>query len=171
MSSRKVTYASPEEEMRWNSLSERMTAFHNWFKEEYRTIYASADGSFTKRGLSLQRYLDTIVAFNSHLHAHHTTEERLVFPILATGIPKFARNARDGHVDSHRVIHDALQSLLRHVAKWRKDPTTYSPTEMKAALEKLAGVRFEHLDQEVEDIRGDKLKPYFTLEEIERIGR
>ncbi|KAG6911129.1 hypothetical protein DXG01_003869 [Tephrocybe rancida] len=55
--------------------------------------------------------------------------------------------------------------------RWRKDPTSYSPTVMKSALEKLAGVLFEHLDQEVEDIRGDSLKPYFKLEEIESIGR
>ncbi|GLB37459.1 putative hemerythrin HHE cation binding domain [Lyophyllum shimeji] len=171
MSSPKVTYASPEEERRWNSLSEKMTAFHNWFKEEYKMIYESADGSYTKRGLSLPRYLDTIVVFNYHLHAHHTTEERLVFPVLAKGIPKFARNARDGHVDSHKSIHDALQNLLKRVDKWRNEPTTYSPTEMRGALDKLADVLFKHLDEEVEDIQGDKLKPHFKLEEIERIGR
>ncbi|KAF8070489.1 hypothetical protein FPV67DRAFT_1487572 [Lyophyllum atratum] len=148
-----------------------MTSFHNWFKEEYKTIYESADGSYTRRGLSFPRYLDTIIAFNYHLHAHHTTEERLLFPILAKGLPKFARNTPDGHVGSHKAIHDALTSLLKHVDKWRKEPTSYSPTEMRGALDKVAGVLFEHLDQEVEDIRGDNLKPYFKLEDIESIGR
>lgn len=152
-------------------MSERMTSFHNWFKEEYKIIYKSADGSYTKRGLSLPRYLDTIVAFNYHLHAHHTTEERLVFPVLAKEIPKFARNTRDGHVDSHQAIHKSLQNLLKNVDKWRKEPTSYSPTEMIGALDRLAEVLFEHLDREIEDIRGDKLKPYFKLEEIESIGR
>ncbi|KAG6832593.1 hypothetical protein H0H92_014429 [Tricholoma furcatifolium] len=147
-----------------------MAAFHNWFKEEYKTIHAFADGSFNKRGLSLPRYLDTVVAFNSHLHAHHTIEERFVFPILAKKIPKFAHDAQDGHVRSHQAIHDALQSLLALVTKWRMDPASYSPAEMTEALEGLAGVLFEHLDQEVEDLRGDNLKPYFTLEEIEAIG-
>ncbi|KAG5649103.1 hypothetical protein H0H81_006288, partial [Sphagnurus paluster] len=65
-------------------------------------------------------------------------------------------------------VYAGLESLMQKVAQWRKDPTAYSPTEMRAALDNLAEVLFEHLDEEVEDLRGDNLKPHFKLEEIEK---
>jgi hypothetical protein len=102
------------------------------------------------------------------LHAHHTTEERIVFPILGKKIPRFAHDAENGHLDSHRAIHDGiyiqayipssarlleistgLVDLMGHVSKWRKNPNTYSPEEMKACLDQLSSVLFKHLDQEV----------------------
>lgn len=42
------------------------------------------------------------------LTAHHTTEERHVFPILAKKIPRFAHDAENGHLDSHKAIHDGI---------------------------------------------------------------
>ncbi|RDB27819.1 hypothetical protein Hypma_002283 [Hypsizygus marmoreus] len=165
----KVVYASAEEERKWNLLSNRMSEFHQHYKHEYKLIYESADGSFTKRRLTLNQYLNTIAAFNSHLTAHHTIEEHYVFPILAKGIPKFSHNYKDGHVKSHEAIHDGLEKLAKLVAKWLEDPTSYSSTDLKACLDSFSEVLFEHLDQEVEDIRGDKLKPHFKLEEILRI--
>lgn len=99
---------------------------------------------------------------------HHTMEERHVFPILAKGIPKFASSTHGGHVDSHREIHDGvfldltlillirislipkgLENLTQNVAKWKENPTSYSPTEMRASLDALSDVLFPHLDQEV----------------------
>ncbi|KAF9465054.1 hypothetical protein BDZ94DRAFT_433532 [Collybia nuda] len=171
MATVKVTYASAEEERRWNHLSNLMNSFHQWFKDEFKRIYESADGSFANRGLSLSQYLSTVTSFNASLTMHHTMEERHVFPILAQGIPKFASSTHGGHIDSHREIHDGLENLAQKVTKWTEDPTMYSPMEMKISLEALSNVLFSHLDQEVEDIRGDNLKPYFTLDVIESIGK
>ncbi|KAF9465055.1 hypothetical protein BDZ94DRAFT_433533 [Collybia nuda] len=148
-----------------------MNSFHEYFKYEFKEIYEAADGSFTKRGLSLAMYLDSVRSFNSHLTMHHTIEERHIFPILAKKIPKFANTAENGHVDSHKAIHDGLEALMKLVTNWRKEPTTYSPREMIATLDKLKPVLFEHLDQEVQDLKGDQLKLHFTLKEIESLSR
>ncbi|RDB25343.1 hypothetical protein Hypma_007882 [Hypsizygus marmoreus] len=145
MSLSKVTYGSEEEERRWNALSELMTRFHQWFKDEYKVMYKSANGSFENRGLSLLGYLDTVSAFSAEL----TTS----------------------HHGGKTSIHGGIEDLTQRVEKWRKDPTSYSYDEMKSCLDSLSGVLFTHLDQEVEDIRGDQLKPYFTIEEIENIGK
>jgi Hemerythrin HHE cation binding domain len=40
------------------------------------------------------------------LNAHHTTEERILFPILARALPQFAHGAE--HLDSHKAIHDGI---------------------------------------------------------------
>jgi len=146
-----------------------MNSFHQWFKDELKVIYESADGSYSARGMSLSMYLDSVHRWRSSLTAHHTTEERFVFPILARGLPQFAPGAE--HLDSHKAIHDGLAVLSANLSKWRRDPTSYSPDEMKACLDNIRGALIPHLDQEVEDIKGDNLKPHFRLEEIERIGR
>lgn len=167
----KVVYASKEEQRRWNWLSEEMNSYHQWFKDRFKVIEECADGSFTKRRMTLPMYLDLVNSFISSLTAHHTVEERFIFPVLAKRIPKFAHDNEDGHVNSHRAIHDGLDDLTKHSSKWRHNPSSYSPAEMKVCLDNLKGVLFEHLDQEVEDIKGDKLRPHFKLEEIEQFRR
>lgn len=90
------------------------------------------------------------------------------------------------------ILTSGLEALIKLVTKWRKEPTTYSPTEMTATLDQLKVVLFEHLDQEVrfclrlpvlysililphglqvKDLQGDQLKLHFTLNEIESLSR
>ncbi|KAF9566727.1 hypothetical protein CPC08DRAFT_703693 [Agrocybe pediades] len=161
-------YAALREERRWNRLSQKMSAFHDWFKEEFNEIYTLADGSFNSIGLPLARYLDKVTALNHHLTMHHTIEERHLFPILAKTMPQFA--ADDGeHLASHHGIHEGLERLQKLVRTWKDSPSTYSPTEMRECLDSFRDVLFKHLDQEVEDLRGENLKKYIKLEDLESL--
>lgn len=128
-----------------------------------------ADGSFSRRGLSLSSYLNTAEQMNQHLTMHHTIEEQHVFPFLAQKMPQFAKDKDGAHIRSHKGIHDGLEKLSSLLAKWRKSPSTYSPSEMRSCLDGFREVLFHHLDEEVADLRGENLKKYFTLEEIERL--
>jgi len=152
-------------------ISEKMSAFHDYFKEEFNTLYELADGSFNRQGLSLLRYLDTAKALNHHLTMHHTIEERYLFPILGKSMPQFAtRNDGDAtHISSHQAIHKGLVQLDKLVEKWKNAPSSYSPTEMRACLDSFRDILFEHLDEEVADLRGENLKKYLTLEELESL--
>ncbi|KAJ6606039.1 hemerythrin/HHE cation-binding motif-containing protein [Mycena vulgaris] len=146
-----------------------MARFHAYFKSEFNTIYELADGSFTKRGLSLTLYLEMAKRLNSHLTMHHTIEERHIFPILAKRMPEFSTETEDGHIDSHKGIHKGIDELAALVAKYKTQPSTYSPTEMRACLDGFREVLFVHLDEEVNDLRGENMKKYWTLEELESI--
>lgn len=42
-----------------------------------------------------------------------------------------------------------LENITKNVSRWLKDPTSYSPAEMREYLDNLGSVLFEHLDQEV----------------------
>jgi iron-sulfur cluster repair protein YtfE (RIC family) len=163
------TFASAREERKWNKLGEKMSAFHEYFKEEFNTLYELADGSFTRRGLSLPRYLDTAKALNHHLTMHHTIEERYMFPVLGKTMPQFANNDDAAHTAAHHAIHEGLVRLENLVEKWRETPSTYSPAEMQACLDSFRNVLFEHLDQEVADLRGENLKKYITLEILDSL--
>ncbi|KAF7376191.1 Hemerythrin domain-containing protein [Mycena sanguinolenta] len=124
---------SQREERQWNRLSETMDQFHSYFKQEFNTIYDLADGSFTKRGLNLSMYLEIAKKLNSHLTMHHTIEEKHIFPVLAKKMPEFSTETEEGHIDSHKAIHKGLEELSTLVYKFKKEPSTYSPTEMRAA--------------------------------------
>jgi len=159
--------SSARDARRWNMLSQRMSIFHEMFKEEFNTLYELADGSFNQRGMSLSYYLASAHQMKTHLTMHHTIEERHIFPFLAKRMPQFANAAV--HINSHKGIHDGLEDLSTLLTKWTSDPKTYSPTEMKHCLDGFRDVLFKHLDEEVADLRGENLQNYFTLEEIEKI--
>ncbi|PSR81162.1 hypothetical protein PHLCEN_2v6497 [Hermanssonia centrifuga] len=98
---------------------------------------------------------------------HHTIEERHIFPILAKRMPTFKDD--EVHIKSHHGIHEGLDKLGALLAKWNAQPSTYSPQEMKDCLDSWREVLFVHLDQEVEDLSGENMKKYWTLQELERI--
>ncbi|KAF8161130.1 hypothetical protein B0H34DRAFT_367335 [Crassisporium funariophilum] len=162
-------FASAREERRWNNLSEKMSSFHEYFKQEFNTLYELADGSFARRGMSLPRYLDTAKSMNHHLTMHHSIEEQFIFPVLGKTMPQFAHNGDGAHILSHRGIHDGLARMEELVAKWSQEPSTYSPSDMRACLDGFRQVLFHHLDEEVADLRGENLKKYITLEVLESL--
>ncbi|KAG9221086.1 hypothetical protein CCMSSC00406_0005475 [Pleurotus cornucopiae] len=168
------TKLSPQEERKWNKvspnfsagerdvanlrqLSVTMNAFHENFKQEFNRLYELADGSFNNYGWSLSYYLNAAQGMKTHLTTHHTIEERYIFPTLGKRMPAFA-DTPDGL--------DALAELLN---KYRRDQTTYSPSEMRECLDSFREVLFKHLDQEVQDLRGENLRKYFSMKEIEPI--
>ncbi|KAJ7647283.1 hemerythrin HHE cation binding domain-containing protein [Roridomyces roridus] len=164
-----MSTSTDREERRWNRISETMQHFHSYFKQEFDTVYELADGSFTKRGLNLARYLGLAKQLNHHLTMHHTIEERHIFPVLAKRMPQFSTETDDAHIASHKGIHDGLDALEVLVKKYTEEPSTYSPTEMRECLDGFRGVLFKHLDEEVADLQGENMKKYWTLEELEAI--
>jgi len=158
---------SSMEERRWNQLAERMNVFHEHFKREFNEIYALADGSFNKKGMSLRLYLRKADELCEYLTLHHTIEERRIFPVLAKKMPEFRSN--QAHIKSHQGIHKGLDALEALLKKWKADPKEYSPEDMKACLDSWREVLFVHLDEEVRDLSGENMKKYWTLQELERI--
>ncbi|KAJ7737780.1 hypothetical protein DFH07DRAFT_905700 [Mycena maculata] len=139
-----------------------MNHFHTYFKTD-----CLADGTFAERGLSLSMYLEMSEQLNSHLTFHHTYEEEHIFPVLATKMQQFSVETDGEHLASHKGIHEGLEALAALVEKFKKEPSMYSPTEMRVCLDGFREVLFRHLDAEVNDLRGENLKKYWTLEELE----
>ncbi|KAI8993100.1 hypothetical protein BD414DRAFT_412745 [Trametes punicea] len=154
-------------EPNWNRLAETMAYFHDHFRHEFNAVYELADGSFGKRGMSLQMYLRLAAQLAKGLTAHHTIEERYLFPILAKHMASFKDD--EVHLKSHEAIHHGLDDLTALIRKWSEEPATYNPQEMRACLDSWREVLFNHLDQEVKDLSGENMKKHWTLEEFESI--
>jgi len=146
-------------------MSDHMDYFHQGFKRDFNSIYEMADGSFNKYGLSLPRFLQQATGLINHLNTHHSIEEAYIFPKLAVKMPAF----KDEHLKSHKGIHKGLDELEALVTKYKNDPTSYDPAELRACLDSFRDVLFRHLDEEVADLQGENLRKYFTLKEVERI--
>ncbi|THH02714.1 hypothetical protein EW145_g6713 [Phellinidium pouzarii] len=136
--------------------------------EQVERVYKLADGSFTNYRMSLQMFLreaDSLKNPSSSLtdlEAHHSIEERFIFPVLANKMPSFAED--DQHRKSHEAIHEGLNKLGALTREFRETPTSYSPERM------CGEVLMRHLDEEVADLSGDNMKKFWTLEEVDRIS-
>ncbi|EIM83064.1 uncharacterized protein STEHIDRAFT_141577 [Stereum hirsutum FP-91666 SS1] len=146
-----------------------MSHFHDHFKTEFNSLYELADGTFAKRGMSLNAFLNKANELIHYLTIHHTIEERHIFPVLAKRMPMFAMENDGVHLESHKGIHHGLEDLTNLVTKYKKDPTSYKPEEFRACLDSWRQVLFTHLDDEVADLKGENMKKYWTLAEVDRI--
>ncbi|KAH9948558.1 hemerythrin HHE cation binding domain-containing protein [Amylocystis lapponica] len=157
------------QEQRWNGPSRKMDYFHTRLLSEFNKVYALADGTFEKHGMSLQRYLRVARQLVEHLTVHHTIEERYIFPKLAERMPVFADN--ETHIKSHEKIHEGLDELSALIRKWNKEPSSYSPAEMRTSLDGWREVLVTHLADEVrqQDLGPENLKKYWTLQEVHNI--
>ncbi|EJD42344.1 hypothetical protein AURDEDRAFT_168645 [Auricularia subglabra TFB-10046 SS5] len=154
------------EERKFNRMATTMEQFHTYFRIDFDNIYEMADGSFNERGMSLPMYLTQANNFKRHLEGHHNIEETYIFPHLAQRMQAFQPN--DKHRTSHKGIHDGLDKLSELVRKWRTEPASYSPTEMRACLDSFRDVLFRHLDEEVVDLGADNMRKYWTLNEMDQ---
>ena len=137
--------------------------FHQKFRSDFKTIYALST-TYQKRGLSLPRYVDYALTFNSNLSFHHSIEEQMVFPALGARMPEF----REGHEhkESHRKIHDGLEAYCEYLESVKQKPETYDASKLQKIMTDLGNVLFVHLDEEEESLGKDNMQKYWTLQEI-----
>lgn len=157
----------PKIQRRWNKLADGMDHFHRYFKIEFNNIYELADGSFNRHRMSLQTYLREVDSLKRHLEGHHGIEESYLFPILAKRMPAFAQDEQ--HRTSHEGIHEGLMRLATLTRSFREEPSSYSPEKMRECLDSFRDILMRHMDEEVEDLKGDNMKKYWTLEEVDKM--
>lgn len=114
------------------------------------------------KGLSLVRYLET----------HHNIEETYLFPLLARKMPEF-RTGRGGGagelVRQHRLIHAGMESFDEYLRQCRSRETELELSVMKEKMDTWGDVLLAHLDQEVQTLRADNMRRYWTTDEIKAI--
>ena len=62
-------------------------------------------------------------------------------------MPEFREDEK--HKTAHKQIHDGLDRVNLLVVKWKEDPATYKPDELRAALDSFREPLYRHLAEEV----------------------
>jgi hypothetical protein len=62
-----------------------------------------------------------------------------------------------------------LHRYAAYLRKCTQDKAAYQPDELKRIMGSFGPVLFYHLDAEVESLRADNLRRYYTLEEVNRL--
>lgn len=102
------------------------------------------------------------------LHAHHTTEDDLVWPVLHERARPSA-----AHVDrmevQHHGIHDGVEEVRRLEAAWIDRPAGESAAALSTAITDMLRQLEEHLDEEERDVV-PLIAEHFSEEEWADLG-
>ncbi|GAA5829613.1 hypothetical protein JCM11251_000223 [Rhodosporidiobolus azoricus] len=156
---------TPGERKEWDRMSSRMEGFHRYFRASFQQICELSDGSFERHGMTVPDFMDAAESFLRHLEGHHGIEERYIFPVLAKRMPQFAEE----HQEEHDTIHEGMHQLELLISRFRAEPSTYSPAELQKNLTSWGPILFYHLNAEVESLKPDVLRRYWTLDEVKRL--
>jgi hypothetical protein len=88
--------------------------------------------------------------------------------MLAAKMPEF-RADNGPMVEQHKVIHAGLSELETYLRECKRGRTDFELRVLKAKMEPWAEVLWQHLDEEVKNLRAENMRKYFTKAEFSRI--
>ena len=117
--------------------------------------------------MSIRAFLSTGDDFVHHLTVHHTIEEKHIFPVLARKMPAFKKELE--LLTQHKQIHQGLDKFEVYLGEVKTGKRDLVYGEMKAVMETFGKVLWQHLDDEVHQLRAENMRKYWTPEEVRRI--
>ncbi|OOF97621.1 hypothetical protein ASPCADRAFT_206404 [Aspergillus carbonarius ITEM 5010] len=158
---------SPADFRTYNHMAEKMQAFHDHFRMQWNVLSTAANTSKRPKGMSLRSYLNLCLEFCHGLDIHHRIEETRVFPSLATRMPAFRK--KNSLINQHKAIHKGLDNLESYAQNCLQGATDFQWCEVKDILDQFGPTLWEHLDEEVQELGAEKLRQYWSKEEILRM--
>lgn len=95
---------------------------------------------------------------------HHDIEEEHIFPVLGARMPGFQANGFAKQ--QHRLIHAGLDKLQEYLQACRTGERDLQRSEVHEIMESFGGVLWKHLDAEVEELRAQNMRKYWTLKDM-----
>ncbi|KAJ5481166.1 hypothetical protein N7539_007060 [Penicillium diatomitis] len=149
----------------YNRMADGMEQFHNHFRLSWRELYAAVE----KRSgnLSARQLISGLTNFCRQLDFHHSIEEKHIFPVLAKKMPEFRKEL--DLLKQHKQIHAGLDNLEAYLEKCRSGEEDLRREEVKRLMDSFGTVLWNHLDEEVETLKADNMRKYWSLEEMRRL--
>lgn len=117
--------------------------------------------------MSIRSFLSTGEQFAHHLTIHHTIEEQHIFPVLARKMPAFKKELE--LLSQHKQIHNGLDKFEDYLQKCRSGEKELRLDELKKVMESFGTVLWQHLDDEVKELRAENMRKYWTMDEMRRL--
>lgn len=123
--------------------------------------------------MSLRQFLDEGLSLVRYLTAHHEIEESYLYPILARKMPSF-RAASRGTPDcklvrQHRAIHKGMDEFEAYLRACKSGEIDFEMSVLKEKMDSWGDVLFVHLDEEVDELRAENMRKYWTIAEVKAI--
>lgn len=141
---------------------------HNHFRMTWNQLWDACDSSAKRPGgLSARQMIMMGLQFCSQLDFHHSIEEQHIFPVLAKKMPEFRKEL--DLLKQHKQIHAGLEKLESYLVKCRTGEEDMRREEIKRLMEGFGAVLWKHLDEEVQTLKADNMRKYWSLDEMRRL--
>lgn len=134
----------------------------------WNQLLDACDGSEKKAGgLSARQMIMMGLQFCAQLDFHHSIEEQHIFPILAKKMPEFRKEL--DLLRQHKQIHAGLEKLEAYLENCRSGEEDMRREEVHRLMKCFGEVLWKHLDEEVQTLRAENMRKYWSLEEMRRL--
>lgn len=155
---------TPSEFDQYNHMAEHMDYFHNHFRIIWDKIYKACETNKRSDGMSIRQFLALGLDFCRKLTMHHTIEEVHVFPKLAKRMPAFKKELQ--LLSQHKQIHKGIDKMEMYLKQCRNGERELRLGELKEILDGFKDVLWDHLRDEVDQLRAGNMRKYWTLQEM-----
>lgn len=117
---------------------------------------------------------------------HHGIEEQHFFPLLAVKMPEFQTpaqrrqngtagigNAEGGAAElirQHELIHEGMDGFERYLQSVLDGECELDLKRMKEQMDSWGEVLWRHLDEEVETLKAENMRKYWTVQDMRRMA-
>ncbi|CAI7608276.1 unnamed protein product [Penicillium manginii] len=142
---------------------------YNRLSEQMEGFLWDACNATGKRpaGLSARQMIMMGLQFCSQLDFHHSIEEQHIFPVLAKKMPEFRKEL--DLLKQHKQIHAGLEKLEAYLEKCRSGEEDMRREEVRRLMEGFGKVLWQHLDEEVQTLKAENMRQYWSVEEMRRL--
>lgn len=152
----------------FNAAAERMEMFHNSFRRTWTMLYGACEANKRPNGMSIRAFISTGEQFCDHLTGHHTFEERYVFPRLAQKMPAFRKELE--LLTQHKLIHEGIERMEAYLVDCKRGQRELRMSELKGVMDTFGAVLWQHLDEEVYELRAENMRKFWTKEDMAQYG-
>ena len=114
--------------------------------------------------MSIRQFLSTGLQFCHHLGLHHGIEEAHIYPVLAKKMPAFRKELE--LLTQHKQIHQGLDKFEAYLEECKSGERELRLEEMKALMDTFGAVLWAHLDDEVKELGAEKMRKFWTIQEM-----
>ena len=133
--------------------------------------------------MSLRQFLATGIQFCKQLAMHHGIEEQHIFPMLAVKMPEFqtpAQRKKNGTagtqggaaelIRQHEIIHEGMDGFEAYLHSVLDGEKELDLRKLKEQMDSWGEVLWLHLDEEVQTLKAENMRKYWTVQDMRRMA-
>ncbi|AEO57368.1 hypothetical protein MYCTH_2303438 [Thermothelomyces thermophilus ATCC 42464] len=173
---------TPQEFRIYNRLAEQMDYFHDHFRQMYATLHTACTTNRRPANMSLKQFVDEGLRLARYLEMHHSIEETHLYPLLGRKMPEFRASSSPAGTGKgggkrgkkeecellrqHQIIHDGMDEMADYLRRCKDKECELDLGVLRSKVEPWGDVLLKHLDQEVRELGAEKMRKYYTLQEM-----